>query len=310
MSLTPNYGFNIPTGTDTVNLLTQCYPNFSALDGYLKTIADTGVTVATATKVGTVFQLVRTNSDLMVIRFVATGNYNAGDTFTVDGVAVTATAVDGTSLQTGTFVINQSVLCILNGSVLTVYAGGSGANTAGDISYDNTGSGLTATNVQDAIDEVKADIPSIPATYAATSITYDNSGSGLTATNVQDAIDELASGTSSYVEVTADGLKTNQQLIYELYGLIDSSKINDKSYLTYDALTNKNVMQLTSTASGIYQFGRVFVTNSIVNGLGIDIRANQAQCAYTASSTSTSSTSFTSYNNTTPASGCKIRITY
>ena len=191
MSLTPNYGFNIPTGTDTVNLLTQCYPNFSALDGYLKTVADTGVTVATATKVGTVFQLVRTNSDLMVIRFVATGNYNAGDTFTVDGVAVTATAVDGTSLQSGSFVINQSVLAILNGSVLTVYAGGASAPNASDVSYDNSGSGLTATNVQDAIDEVKSDIPTVPATYAATAVTYDNSGSGLTATDAQAAIDEV-----------------------------------------------------------------------------------------------------------------------
>ena len=198
MSLTPNYGFNIPTGTDVVNLLTQCYPNFTDLDTYLKTIADTGTTVATATKVGTVFQLVRTNSDLDVIRFVATGNYNAGDSFTVDGVAVTATAVDGTALQTGAFVINQSVFAIKNGSVLTVYAGGASLPSANDVSYDNTGSGLVATNVQDAIDEVKADIPT---SLAGSAITYDNTGSGLAAANVQDAIDEIASSNSGLTEV-------------------------------------------------------------------------------------------------------------
>lgn len=193
MSLTPNYGFNIPTGSDAVNLLTQCYPNFTSLDSILKTIELTGITTATVTKVGTVFQLVRTNSALNVIRFVATGNYVAGDTFTIDGVAVTATSVQGTSLQSGAFVINQSVVCILNQNVLTVLVGGSGSNDASDIDYDNTGSGLAATNVQAAIDEVKADIPSIPATYDADDIVYDNTGSGLAATNVQDAIDELKS---------------------------------------------------------------------------------------------------------------------
>lgn len=179
MSLTPNYGFNIPTGTDIVNLLTQCYPNFSSLDGYLKTIANTGITVATATKVGTVFQLVRTDSDLNVLRFVATGNYVAGDTFTVDGVAVTATAVDGTSLDAGSFVINQSVLAILNGSVLTVMVKGN-ANVSIDaenVTYDNTVSGLTATDVQQGIDELVTMITTISSTVAnlqANRVVYNN----------------------------------------------------------------------------------------------------------------------------------------
>lgn len=67
---------------------------------------------------------------------------------------------------------------------------------ADDIVYDNTTSGLTATEVQSAIDEVVASIPSIPSTYDADDITYDNTVSGLTATDVQDAIDELAQGGS------------------------------------------------------------------------------------------------------------------
>lgn len=177
MSLTPNYGFNIPTGTDVVNLLTQCYPNFTALDTYLKTVADTGVTVATATKVGTVFQLVRTNSDLDVMRFVATGNYNAGDTFTVDGVAVTATAVDGSSIPTGAFVINQSVLAIKNGSVLTVLVS-SGASTASGITYDNTVSGLAATDVQNAIDEVVSDLATATGSISTLDAKYGTYATG------------------------------------------------------------------------------------------------------------------------------------
>lgn len=89
-----------------------------------------------------------------------------------------------------------------------------------DIDYDNTGSGLTATDVQEAIDElaqggggttvianpvgsatdtltklqVESTIYSVSgggSGGSAASVTYDHTTSGLTATNVQDAIDEV-----------------------------------------------------------------------------------------------------------------------
>lgn len=164
MSLTPNYSFIIPTGSDAVNLLTQCYPNFTSLDSILKPIQESGVTVATDTKVGTVHQLVRTDSSCNMFRFIATGNYASGDTFTVDGASVTATAMDGTSLPAGAFVINQSVVCVLNNLVLTVLIAGkeTASLPASAVTYDNTGSGLTATNAQDAIDELQTEISNIP----------------------------------------------------------------------------------------------------------------------------------------------------
>lgn len=188
---TTNYGFNIADGSDTVNLLTQCYPNFTSLDSILYPIEQSGTTAATATKVGTVHQIVRVNSKCAMLRFVATANYAAGDTFTVDGASVTATSVSGESLPAGAFVINQSVLAILNGSVLTVLAGGVSTFAASDVTYNNTVSGLTATDVQAAIDEV---VSAIPTSLDADDVTYDNSVSGLTATDVQTAIDEIALG--------------------------------------------------------------------------------------------------------------------
>ena len=190
MSLTPNFGLNIPDAGDIVNLLTQCYPNFTLIDTAMQSIKETGVTTATETKSGTRHQIVRTVADCNVLRFTATSNFVTDDTFTVDGVPVTGVAVNGTSLQTGDFVINSDVMAILNGGKLTLLTGGSGANDASDVSYDNTGSGLTASNVQDAIDELKGDIPT---SFDADDVTYDNTGSGLTASNVQDAIDELKS---------------------------------------------------------------------------------------------------------------------
>ena len=60
-----------------------------------------------------------------------------------------------------------------------------GGTIAGEISYDNTTSGMTADNVQDAIDELKA------ATVDGKDVAYDNTDSGMSATNIQDAIDEL-----------------------------------------------------------------------------------------------------------------------
>lgn len=109
-----------------------------------------------------------------------------------------------------------------------------GDYTASDVSYDNTVSGLTATDTQAAIDEltsskqdtltfdntptvgssnpvtsdgIAAAIPSIPVSsvfnrtgavaatsgdYDADQVDYDNTTSGLTATDVQAAIDEIA----------------------------------------------------------------------------------------------------------------------
>lgn len=59
---------------------------------------------------------------------------------------------------------------------------------ASAITYDGTESGLSATNVQDAIDELAGEIPS---SFDADEITYDNTTSGLTADDVQEAIDEV-----------------------------------------------------------------------------------------------------------------------
>lgn len=66
------------------------------------------------------------------------------------------------------------------------------ALSADNISFDNTGSGLSATDVDEAIKELKSDIPEIPSSYAASAVTFDNTQSGLSSNNAQDAIDELA----------------------------------------------------------------------------------------------------------------------
>lgn len=84
--------------------------------------------------------------------------------------------------------------------------GGDDNQTAAEVPYTNTTSGLSATDVQNAIDEVVSIIDMVANTddQTAAEVPYDNSTSGLAATDVQDAIDELkdditaaASGTGS-----------------------------------------------------------------------------------------------------------------
>ena len=176
MSTTPNFGFNIPASTDIVNLLTQCYPNFTLADTAMQSIKETGVTVATESKAGTVHQLVRADQDCAVMRFTATSNFVTGDTFTVDGVSVSGVTVSGAGLQTGDFVINSNVIAIVVGGVLTLFVGGSAAS-ADAVSYNNASSGLVATDVQDAIDELEENIESVDekfSKYLTTTITTGN----------------------------------------------------------------------------------------------------------------------------------------
>lgn len=122
MPTTTTY-FNLkkPTGDDLYNHLTIDNPNMDAIDTAMHNNQQAAVCTATHSRVGTVHTLTRQGGKSPMFRFVATAAYAAGDTFTVDGQAVTATLPDGSSLSAGAFVINANVLCCLVGTQLTVY---------------------------------------------------------------------------------------------------------------------------------------------------------------------------------------------
>lgn len=123
MSLTTNYNLNIPNGSDQVNILTQITPNFETIDGVMKSNEDAGIQVATELYSNNIHALTRTKGDAPAMRFTATSNYTAGDTFTVDGVQVTALSPNGTTLPDNAYVIGCEVFAILKGTRLTVWAG-------------------------------------------------------------------------------------------------------------------------------------------------------------------------------------------
>ena len=124
--------------------------------------------------------------------------------------------------------------------------GGGGTVTADEVSYDNTSSGLTADDVQEAIDElaIKA--------ITAGSVTYDNTSSGLTADDVQEAIDEIATRKPVIYSTTEHVVgKYGNEDLYEVQ--VDISALPD----TADTPTNyahgiQNLGKLVSWTGNAY----------------------------------------------------------
>ncbi|MBR5215967.1 MAG: hypothetical protein IKV80_07065 [Bacteroidales bacterium] len=134
----------------------------------------------------------------------STANTNATNIQTLDGTVTsqgTAIGTLTTSVAGNTGSINTINSLIGNGEPTTTDKTIIGAINeinskvgdveADDVSFDNANTGLSATDVQAAIVEVKGLIPAGPGSVDADDVSYDNTSSGLTATDVQAAIDEV-----------------------------------------------------------------------------------------------------------------------
>lgn len=208
MQSTTNYSMNLVEGTDIVNVPVQLNPNFQTIDQEM--FANKQGTIGTATEVvtGTVHAIVRANVDSDMFRFTATGAWTSGDTMTLDGSAVTVHLADGTAPATGVYIIGAEVVAVVNGTLVTLLT--SAAQPVAGVTSFNSRTGAVVPTASD---------------YDATMIDYDNTISGLTATDIQGAVDEIEdqiqnlptgdytviSGTGSGDFVTAFGALTNAQ---------------------------------------------------------------------------------------------------
>lgn len=125
MRQSEHFNLFLAEGNDIVNPLVQDVQNYEDIDEQMFKNQNAGVQNATELKNGTVHAITRNVPDAQFITFTATSNYTAGETFTVDGVQVSALTVSGETLPTGAYVINSQVLCVLKGTLLTVYGIGS-----------------------------------------------------------------------------------------------------------------------------------------------------------------------------------------
>lgn len=144
MQYTPHYNLNLPEGTDIVNPLIQDNPNYTAIDTALYNNKLRVVGTATHVKTGTNHAITLGDSDINQFKFVATGDYSSGDTFSVDGVTVTARIADGSSIPSGAFKINSTVVAALDGTILNL------VNITGTIDPDSITLG-NGESVEDAL---------------------------------------------------------------------------------------------------------------------------------------------------------------
>ncbi|MBO7691501.1 MAG: hypothetical protein J6T10_02565 [Methanobrevibacter sp.] len=132
MQQSTNYNFNLPEGTDLVNLLTQLIPNWARLDSILRGIQNDTFETATETVALGVHALTRLDPDAKLLKWVATANYTAGETFTVDGTPIAASTPSGNTLATGAYVSGAIVIAAINSdeTAMTVFV--TGTNVASD----------------------------------------------------------------------------------------------------------------------------------------------------------------------------------
>lgn len=132
------YNLNLVEGTDTVNPLITDVPNYEVIDEQMHNNSIAGITLAVEVGNANVHSLTRENTECSAIRFVATTNWKAGDTATVDGVPVTVLLPNGEVPPTNAYVINANVFGVLTGSLLTIYVAPAVSNSAEDITYGDS----------------------------------------------------------------------------------------------------------------------------------------------------------------------------
>lgn len=132
MRKSTNFRLNLVEGNDLVNPLVQDVPNYEKIDEQMYINECNSIGVATELKSGTVHALTRQIPNAGVFRFQATSNFTSGDTFTVDGIQVSALTPSGETLASGCYIIGSEVLCTLRETLLTVYVSGGGVTTAQD----------------------------------------------------------------------------------------------------------------------------------------------------------------------------------
>lgn len=169
MSQTTYYELNKPTGSDLVNLLTDTFPNWDIVDNALHELDTRSICNATEVVSLGVHAISRLNTNTKFIKWIATANFTAGDTFTIDGDVVAASTPGGSTLGTNAYVTGAVVVACLNAdnSAMTVYV--NGVATADDA--DRLGGELPAYYAKESdMSDALTDISNIKALDGTTSI--------------------------------------------------------------------------------------------------------------------------------------------
>lgn len=126
MSTTTYYEFNKPEGNTLVNPLVDTNPNWDALDADLHEFNERSIANCTEIVTLGVHAISRLDTTAKFLKWIATANFTAGETFTVDGLVVAASTPAGATLATGAYVTGSVVLACLNAdnTAMTVFVSG------------------------------------------------------------------------------------------------------------------------------------------------------------------------------------------
>lgn len=235
MNQSTNYNFNLPEGTDIVNLLTQLIPNWSNLDSILKGVDDSTFSSATETVSLGVHAITRSNPDSKLLRWIATANFEAGDTFTIDGISTPAALPSGESLGEDAYIAGSVVLAALNAdeSALTVFV------TSGAIA------------VAEDSNRLGGELPSYYATQSALNSVSGVANGAASAIALKNLVNTYYDSIAKKLyEVNADGTKGGEIVLGSQRNfvsvlkadpmVIDISSLENTDTITFGVLYNAN----------------------------------------------------------------------
>lgn len=202
---TAHYHLPQYVGTDIINPLTDTNGAYEAIDTAIYEVGQTASEMSSdidALKIQNGDSALDTTAQTLS---GAINELKSGADGLASRVAVNETDISTLQTQMSTATGNITTLNTSVAGLQTEMAGKASATALNNLTT-KVGTGnlnTSAQNCVDAINEVLAEIPS-GGSVSADDVTYDNTDSGLTATNAQDAIDEVDSALDTLASTVAD----------------------------------------------------------------------------------------------------------
>lgn len=127
---TTNFKLPIALGSDLYNHLTIDNAAYQKIDEQMFKNQNAAFSTATHTKSGNTHVIVRNIPTCAVFWFTATDDYRTGEPITVNGNSVSARLPTGAGLPDYCWRINSKVICIVEGSAMTVFSTVSSSDAA------------------------------------------------------------------------------------------------------------------------------------------------------------------------------------
>lgn len=235
MTQTTYYEFNKPEGTDLVNPLVDTNPNWDALDADLHEFNERSIANCTEVVALGVHTISRLDTTAKFLKWIATANYTAGETFTVDGLPVAATTPAGATLATNAYVTGSVVLACLNAdnTAMTIFV--SGTTVASDA--ERLGGELPSYYAtQSDMSDAETDILNLQNQVGNTSIVGIGDG---TCTGAIDALNADLSDVKTSNRTLIDTITSFDNTTDHVYDFSEYNRIEFVILGNYTSATNK-----------------------------------------------------------------------